>query len=57
MFFLDGHIAHTDTACAVMSQHVAQQCCGEAACAVMSEHFAQKSACLSFISSASYRYF
>lgn len=31
----------TDTACAVMSQHVAQQCSADAARAIMAQHDAQ----------------
>ncbi|WP_165171077.1 hypothetical protein [Adlercreutzia sp. ZJ242] len=46
MFSLKGHtgIVSVD-GCAIMTQHFAQKCTGEAEQAIMSEHFAQKSSC------------
>lgn len=49
MFFAEGHIdGFCVEGCAIMTQHFAQKCTGEAAQAVMSEHFAQKSCCALF---------
>lgn len=46
MFFLRGHISIAGIdGCAIMTQHFAQKCTGEAEQAIMSEHFAQKSSC------------
>ncbi len=42
---------------AIMSQHVAQKCCGEAAAAVTSQHVAQQSVRHIFNNQVFYRYF
>ncbi|WP_165057053.1 hypothetical protein [Adlercreutzia sp. ZJ176] len=56
MFFLGGHIGIASIdGCAIMTQHFAQKCTGEAEQAIMSEHFAQKSSCAQ-ISQRYYRY-
>lgn len=46
----------TDTACAVMSQHVAQQCSADAARAIMAQHDAQGCTPAASIAYFCYRY-